>query len=507
MYNVPVFVLVRNIPRLIRPRPFGLHSLTSLFRRGLLAGMLMATVLATSAVSQPGENSRISANLPSDEEIREILADRIDVQKKSVGMVVGIITRDGRRIITYGRMDRGDPRPLTGATVFEIGSLTKVFTALLFADMVQRGEVRMKDPLAKYLPSGTTVPERNGEVITLVDLATHTSGLPFQPPAMTVGDTAVSAHFSDEQVYKFLSTFKLESDIGAKWNYSNMGFGLLGIALARRAGSDYESLIRSRITGPLGMKSTGIAVSPEMQSHLGVGHNATLDRAPDWAMPVFAGAGSLRSSADDMLTFLAAFMGYDETPLAPAMAAMLTTRRPGPNLEQALGWWVIPFDTNDAGIVTMAGATFGYTTTAAYDPKTKVGVVVFSNSVGNDGGLAWHLLRPAMPVETSASQKALTERKETRVDTTVLDMYVGKYQPKVGGIITIERRGDTLSFKSPSAPSGLRLRAESAEKFFVREVDLAVTFQVDATGRSTGMLVRFGGMEDLVPRVEDAHKN
>jgi CubicO group peptidase (beta-lactamase class C family) len=121
------------------------------------------------------------AAAPTDAEIRRILTERIDVQKQSVGIVVGVIDAHGRRVIAYGNLEKGDKRRLDGDTIFEIGSITKVFTALLAADMAQRGEVKLDDPIAKYLAASVKIPERNGRQITLVDLATHTSGLPRMP--------------------------------------------------------------------------------------------------------------------------------------------------------------------------------------------------------------------------------------------------------------------------------------------------------------------------------------
>src|SRR5215813_9340016 len=115
------------------------------------------------------------------EGIREILVKRIDQQKQAVGIVVGVIEPTGRRVVAYGNLANGDPRPLDGDTIFEIGSISKVFTSLLLADMVNRKEVALDDPAAKYLPEYVKVPERNGKSITLLDLSTHSSGLPLLP--------------------------------------------------------------------------------------------------------------------------------------------------------------------------------------------------------------------------------------------------------------------------------------------------------------------------------------
>ena len=191
--------------------------------------------------------------VPSDAEIRKILARRIDEDRQSVGIAVGMLGPAGRRIVGYGALENGDPRPLTGDTVFEIGSVTKVLTALLLTDMVQHGEVALSDPVATCLPAQVTVPQRNGRQITLLDLATHRSGLPRLPSNFKPKDPSNPyADYTVEQLYQFLSTYELPRDVDSQTEYSNLGFGLLGHALERRSGMNYESLVRRRILDPLG---------------------------------------------------------------------------------------------------------------------------------------------------------------------------------------------------------------------------------------------------------------
>src|SRR5690242_6716589 len=227
----------------------------------------------------------------STNEIREILAKRIDLQKQATGIAVGIVEPGGRQVIARGAAD--------GDTIFEIGSISKVFTSLLLADMVNRNEVALLDPAAQYL-SGVSLPERSGKSISLLDLATHYSGLP--PLA------------GNDDLYSFLSTYRLPRDPGSEYEYSNLGAGLLGHILTRRAGTDYESLIRTRITQPLRMPDTGITLSPSMKRPAATGHTATLAPVPDSDLPsTLAGAGALRSSVNDMLTLLEAFLGYTES--------------------------------------------------------------------------------------------------------------------------------------------------------------------------------------------------
>src|SRR5215469_498915 len=215
--------------------------------------------------------------VPFDEEIRKILIQRIDEAKQGVGIVVGVIEPSGRRIVSYGSLAKGDKRPLDGDTVFEIGSVTKVFTSLLMSDMVQHGELALSDPVEKFLPATVKLPERGGREITLQDLSTHTSGLPRMPTNFNPKDTANPyADYSVDQMYQFLSGYTLTRDIGAQYEYSNLGGGLLGHVLARQAGMDYEALLRSRITNPLKMSSTRITLSAQQKARLATGHNEML---------------------------------------------------------------------------------------------------------------------------------------------------------------------------------------------------------------------------------------
>src|SRR5262249_32060650 len=149
-----------------------------------------------------------------------------------------------------------------------------------------------------------------------------------------------------------------------------------GHVLSYRAGMDYESLVRSRITQPLGMPDTAIALSSSQTQRMATGHNTMLTAVANWDLPTLAGAGALRSSANDMLTFLEAFLGYKDTPLAPSMRAMLDVRRPigKANFETGLGWFLF------GDVVWHDGGTGGFQSFAGYDPKARAGVVVLSNA-------------------------------------------------------------------------------------------------------------------------------
>lgn len=437
--------------------------------------------------------------IPPDSEIRKILAERIDKERQSVGIVVGVIEPKGRRLVSYGSLDKGDQRPLNGDTIFEIGSITKVFTSLLLADMVERGEVALADPIAKYLPASVKVPQRGGRAITFQDLATHTSGLPRLPANLTPKDPANPyADYSVEQLYQFLSTYELTRDIGSKYEYSNFGGGLLGHVLARRAGMDYETLVRTRISVPLEMTSTGITLTPEMKTRLAVGHNASMAAVPNWDLPTLAGAGALRSTANDMLAFVAANLGYTKSPLAPAMAAMLKVRRPtgSPGLEIALGWHIFTRDGND--IIWHNGGTGGYRSFIGYDPKARAGVVVLSNAETATGvdDIGHHLLDKNFPLATAPK-----EHKEIAVDPKLFDGYVGRYQLAPDFILTITREGSHL-FAQATAQPNFEIYPEADRDYFLKVVDAQITFVTDKQGRAKELILHQNGQNLPAKRLE-----
>jgi CubicO group peptidase (beta-lactamase class C family) len=431
--------------------------------------------------------------LPSDADIRKVLAERVDTlagPEGGVGIVIGVAEPQGRRVISYGHRSQRDPRPLDGDTDFEIGSVTKVFTALLLAEMVRKGEVALADPVAKYLPA-VKIPERNGRSITLLDLATHTSGLPFMPDELPAFNDSAATKYGAAQLYQFLARTELTRDIDAKWKYSNIGYWLLGQALASRAAMNYESLLRTRVIAPLGLKSTAITLSPKLRAKLAVGHDAVLQPSPSIsAVPILAvmpAAGGLVSTARDLLAFLSVAMGYERSPFAPAMATMLSTRRPTPQpgVEQALGWMVI--GEGDDQLIVHDGGTLGYASSVAWDPTKRVGVVVLSNQLAGVGDIARHLLRPNVPLEKPTA----TKRTEIAVDSALLDTYAGRYEARGEGVFIIVREGDFLTIQLPAdwGLPKLRLRPESLRDFFVSELPLRVTFQTDSDGRVNGLLV------------------
>jgi D-alanyl-D-alanine-carboxypeptidase/D-alanyl-D-alanine-endopeptidase len=388
----------------------------------------------------------------------------------------------------------------------EIGSVTKVFTSLLLTDAVQRKEVALTDPIAKYLPSRVHVPERNGRAITFQDLSTHTSGLPRLPTNMSPKDPSNPyADYSVDQLYEFLSSYALTRDIGQQYEYSNLGGGLLGHVLATRAGTDYETLVRTRITDPLGMTSTRITLSPELKARLAAGYGQMLQPVANWDLPTLAGAGALRSSANDLLTLLAAALGYVDSPLAPAMGSMTAVRRPTgiEGLDIALGWHILT--GNGKEIVWHNGGTGGYRTFIGYDRKARVGVVVLSNA-GTGAGpddIGRHLLDPQRPLlaQNSPLVTPPKTRAEVAVDPKVFERYVGRYQFAPAVFLIVTRDGSRFFAQLTGQPA-LEVFPESEKEYFLKVVDAQLTFETDAQGKTTAVVLHQLGRDQRAEKIE-----
>jgi serine-type D-Ala-D-Ala carboxypeptidase/endopeptidase len=437
----------------------------------------------------------------SDSEIRRILINRIDVQKQGVGIVIGIIEPHKRRVIAYGSLEKGDPRTLDGDTLFEIGSITKVFTALLAADMAQRDELRLDDPIAKYLPRNVKVPERQGRKITLIDLATHTSGLPRMPDNFHPKDpNNPYADYGVDALYSFLSTYELRRDIGIKYVYSNLGFGLLGLGLAQRAGMDYEQLVVNRICDPLGMSSTRITLSDTLRERFAVGHSSDLVTVPHWDINTMPGAGALRSTANDLLTFLAAMLNYSKNPLGDAQKTTLMIIRPTdwPFWATGLGWDI---DTSGGSkIISKGGDTAGFSTFIGYRPQTGVGVVVLANTEApGTGQIGQHLLDARYPLWVPENFPS----NEPPIQAQTLDRYVGHYELTPTLILAVTREAGQLFVQATGQPQAAVYPKNDTE-FYYKTVDAQITFETNGRTEAAALVLHQNGQDQRAKRIDDS---
>jgi D-alanyl-D-alanine-carboxypeptidase/D-alanyl-D-alanine-endopeptidase len=348
-------------------------------------------------------------DLPSDDQVRSILLDRVALGRNP-GIVVGLLDSNGPRVVSAGSSGN-DGIALDGNTVFEIGSITKVFTASILEDMVEKGEVEFEDPVAGLLPGNVKVPSESGRWITLLDLATHLSGLPRMPSNFFPADFENPyADYTVGQLYEFLSGYELERPIGTLWEYSNLGMGLLGHALCLKAGKTYETLVRERVLDPLGMANTGIQRAPPLDAPFAQGHGLNGQPVGNWDIPTFAGAGALRSTMYDMMVFATANLTTtgSEISLLLQRTQVVRRQRISDDLAMALAWFVSQ-RFPDRPIVWHNGGTGGFHSFIGLDRSSQNAVVILTNGTQSIDDIGFHLLdarsslSPPEPLGTSTS--------------------------------------------------------------------------------------------------------
>jgi serine-type D-Ala-D-Ala carboxypeptidase/endopeptidase len=316
--------------------------------------------------------------------------------RRHVGVAVGVLRGGQTWIMGSGTADPAGPSPPAANTIFEIGSVTKVFTATLLAGMVEDGLLALDDSVQNYLPTGVELPVR-GRPITLADLATHTAGLPRLPHGFLLPSVRHRrnpyAWFTVEDLYAGLPATRLRRAPGDRPRYSNLGYGLLGHVLALRAGRDYEQLVRERICRPLELEDTRVSVPAAAYERFAQGHSRRGRPVPHWDLPVLAGAGALRSTVADLLAFLRLQLGEGQPPLVRAAALTHTPRsRHRGGLAVGLGWTRLLLLGTEHELLFQNGGTGGFRSFAGFVPATHTAVVVLSNSARSVDALGFRLL-------------------------------------------------------------------------------------------------------------------
>lgn len=387
------------------------------------------------AAMAPVPAAQLQAVLSKD--LAQALSSGALAPSTEAGVTIGIVDHGEKQVFAYGTAKPD--------SIFEIGSITKTFTGLLLAQMVEQGKVKFDEPVRELLPAGT-VAKPAGSEITLLDLATQHSGLPRMPDNFHPANTNDPyADYRAADLYAFLTKHGVAKPADASFLYSNLGFGLLGQALADRAGVPYSQLLQNEITGPLGMKDTVVALSAEQQLRFITGHDAAHHPAHAWDLDALAGAGAIRSTADDMLTYLQANLHPDKLPsgasktpngetLPAALAQSHELRADATaGMRIALAWLYVPA----TGSYWHNGGTGGYSSSAAFNPKTDRAVVVLVNTSGDFADrLAQHIGqrlagKPAISLGTAndkdAYDRAIQNYDEAiRLDPRSADAFAGR---------------------------------------------------------------------------------
>lgn len=386
------------------------------------------------------------------------------------GLVVAEVEGQSVSITAQGARNSGSAMPPDA--LFEIGSITKTFTALLLADAVVARHIRLDGAVEEAL-GGLKLRDSAGEPIRWVDLATQRSGLPRLPSNMAPANPADPyADYDEARLREFLAGFKATVARSSRHEYSNLGFGLLGYALARAAGKPYGELLSTRVLRPLGLDDASLASSPKDPPRLAAGHDASGKPVPHWHFDVMAPAGALLMSAAGLARYAQAAMGVFEHPLSEAFALCLKEHAagPGPINPIGLAWILAPL--NGRTVMNHDGGTFGFSSSLWIDPARRRAGVVLSNAMVEVNDLALHLMEPAIP----AKDFSLTEQKAVAMEASALEPLAGSYALNPQFKLAITARDGRL-WAQATGQSPFELFAKSARRFFAKVTPLEIEFE------------------------------
>lgn len=434
-------------------------------RRGSIGIWLAVLATSTIALAAPEKGWG--------EDIRR-LAQPVIEAKLVPSLVVGIIDEGKTSTFAFGQISAENKASPDANTIFEIGSVSKVFTAILLADAAERGEVKLDDPLSTLLPSGVKTPSFEGKEIKLEDISTHFSGLPRLPSNMDA--TSLDnpyATYTKDRLFEFINGCTLTRAPGEKYEYSNLAVGMLGTLLADRAKTSYDNLLRDRITSKLHMDDTVITLGQGQTPRLARGHRGGLP-VSNWELASLAGAGGIRSTVNDMLKLAAAQLEPEKSPLKGPLTNVAHRRKDiaGSPLSMGLGWHI----AGDRSTRFHSGQTGGYSSAIFVSVPMQKAVVVLANGADSAvDSLAEKI------IQTLAGMKV--EPPPVRATITLTDAQIepllGVYESGLGFNITITRDSDAVLARV-TGQDALRVYPESATKFFYREVQAELEFELGA---------------------------
>jgi len=304
-------------------------------------------------------------------------------QKVTAGLAIGIINNGKESTHFYGVVKKGTDIKPNKNTEYQIGSITKTFTAIALLEMQEQGLLNVNDSITKFLPKKIKTPSFNGKKITLESLVTQTSGLPRIPGnffKIIENPQNPFTSYTVVDLYNFLNSYKLTRAVGSKYEYSNLGFGLLGHILAIKSGTSYGNVIKKEITDKLGMHDTYIKLSPEQKKNMSQGYSNLGKPVEIWTSGILDGCFAINSTITDMLIYLKANINKSDSILGKAIYESHQVKfNPKKSwFRQASGW--IISKTAGKDVIWHDGETGGYSSFIGFFKGTKTGFVVLSNS-------------------------------------------------------------------------------------------------------------------------------
>ena len=496
---------------------------------GILYSIAVSAPLRAQAMggNNPGIEGQAGAEVvPEEDPVLRVLRERVDEYGQTVGIVAGIIRGINRYVYAYGTLNRGTIRRVSSMTVFEIGQLSSLYTTAMLSLLVQRGDVNLTDRVSAYLPETVNVPTTPaGRPILIEHLATHTSGLPRLPDNLVSTDPDDPLkEYSVELMSEFLTRyanaqrdwletfFDFDDQSGddpfesvVRYEYSDLGMGLLGHVLERASGESYDDLVRELLGDPIKLANTASVATLSMRTYEATGHDDTRRPVAPWSDTTLVGSTGLRSNLLDMMTLVSANMNIiyalpedftedDSTRYHASFDDLIVPRKPAdePGVETALGWKVRK-DERGRDVHWLAGRTNGFYAFAAFLKDWRKGVVVLSNSSASVEDIGFHLLSARNPL-------APPPRKVARMNQAAYEACTGTYEFSPEYIVDITFSDGKLYGQPPGQPRS-ELVLESSGDFYLEEEDARITFVRDGMGNVSHFLFLQDGKTHRAERV------
>ncbi len=383
-----------------------------------------------------------------------------------------------------GKLDTPDTPP--EHVLFEMGSITKVFTGLLLAQAIVEKKATLETTLGSILGEQAMGDPRVA-TITLKQLATHTSGLPRLPNDLDIGSDPADpyAHYDSKRLLNYLKTAKLEKRDTFPASYSNLGVGLLGFLLGHLYQSTWDKLVIEKICLPLGLRETFVTI-PEKGFSFAAAYSGKKQVKP-WRLDALAGAGALRTTASDLMTFAGAFLKPESTPLKEALALTMTPQAEAPSLGGQIGLCLIMHQQGDSMLYEHNGGTGGFRSSMQIIPAKQQAYVILANNAD------FNTDQIAAAATTTTPIKPQAKPKEITLETATLQRFVGSYELDADHRFTVLLHQDKLWVRLSGQPF-IPLYPSSPTHFFYKVIPAEIEFS-ESAGKVTALTLFQNGRE------------
>lgn len=441
-------------------------------RRLLGCASLLGLGIGGGTASRPARAQAAAA----DESVVQALLDA-RLAQQGVGLAAARLV-DGRIEAAFaGRRAANQAQAMGPTHRFEIGSISKTFVALLLARRAQARALALDDPVEAALPRGLRLRDAAGAPLRWADLATHRSGLPRLPANLQARRPSDPyADYDEQALHAFLEAWRPEHARDARFEYSNLGFGLLGHALALQAGMPFDALLQREVLAPLGLSAITLARPGVGASDMAQGHNAQREPVPFWHFGVLAGAGALRANLGEMLHYAQAAIGAVDTPLRAAFDLVLAPRADGPGRGTRIGLAWFSTELGGRVLTHHDGGTFGFASSLCIDRAARRGGLVLANTMLPVDDLARHLADPDAPLRDLVAEARATQAASITLPASLLTPLAGIYAISPQFKVTITADAERL-FGQATGQDRFELFARSPRQFFARVTALQISFE------------------------------